>query len=483
MKVVLINPVARVTEGYHTIGTKIPHLGLQVLAKLTKVKHEVEIIDEIFGTDQTEDLIIKGKYDLVCLTSYTSTVTRAYELADFCKSKGIPVIMGGPHVSACPDEAQSRADTLAIGECDEIWLDILDDVEKGTLKPRYEGFYADLNKGYGGADQSIEPINGKYDVACIQTARGCPIGCEYCSVTLYNGKHIRRRPIDDIIEEWNSIKKKFVFVVDDNFYGVGQKHADEAQELLKAIIKRGKKKLWFSQTSLNMGGDPEGLKLAYKSGCRAMLVGIESFNPETLKQWGKGLNRKLLDDYKKYVDGYHKAGLAVLGGFVIGSDQDTIDSASQTLLKAVQLGVDIIQITNITPLPGTKLFDSWIESGKIHMKKFPEDWEKYTFIETVYTPEKMTPENLNESIYEIRRAAKSKWWVFKRTLKTFWATKSITTALFVHGMNWAWSKLAKGLYQRDKEKFSYLKTPKKRQDTLDQSLKLFAGKFSSDIEK
>lgn len=477
MKVVLINPVARVTEGYHTIGTKIPHLGLQVLAKIMMPHHEVEIIDEIFGTAETTRLIEQGNYDLVGLTSYTSTVTRAYELAEFCREKSIPVIMGGPHVSARPEEAAQHVDCVAIGECDEIWLDILSDAQAGKLKNRYEGFYADLTKGYGGAAQELQPINGKYDVACIQTARGCPIGCEYCSVTWYNGKNIRRRPVDDIVKEWNSTTKKFIFVVDDNFYGVGPQHAKDAQKLLQAIVDKGKKKLWFSQTSLNMGGDPEGLKLAYKAGCRAMLVGIESFNPETLKQWGKGLNRKLLDEYKTYVDGYHKAGLAVLGGFVIGSDQDTIDSASATLLKAVQLGVDIIQITNITPLPGTKLFDNWLRTGKLRAKNFPEDWERYTFVETVYNPVKMTYKNLDESIFELRKAAKSKMWVIKRTLKTFWLTKSITTALFVHGMNWAWSNLAKGLYQRDEKKFSYLETPPARWAVLKQSLKLFAGKF------
>ena len=133
------------------------------------------------------------------------------------------------------------------------------------------------------------------------------MGCDFCGVTRFNGSHFRRRPIDEIVEEWNATTRKFLFVVDDNFFGVSRADADWAKELLRALIARGKRRLWFSQTTVNMGGDREALRLAYRAGCRGMLVGFETFNPANLKQYHKGLNAKLLDDYRRLVDGFHAA--------------------------------------------------------------------------------------------------------------------------------------------------------------------------------
>ena len=450
MRIALVNPVARKTEGYHTIGTKIPQLGLQVLARLVSPTHEVDIIDEMFGTAGTEDLLGRGGYDLVGVTGYTSGATRAYEIAAYCRGHGIPCIMGGPHAWAVPDEPAEHFDSVAVGECDEIWPQIVADAEAGKLQKRYDGSMPDLEQGgFGAAAQGLHPVNGNYDVACLQTSRGCPVGCDYCSVTRFNGSKIRRRPIGEIVAEWNTTDKRFIFVVDDNFFGVGPQHAEWAKELLRAIIKHGKKRRWFSQTSLNMGQDVEAMKLAYKAGCRSMLVGIESFNPENLKAWHKGLNLKLLGNYKELVDGFHRGGVSVFGGFVIGSDTDDEDTAVDTLVKAVALGVDIIQITNLTPLPGTKFYERLKAEGKLIATDYPADWERYTFIETVHTPAKMSAHTLDGSLFEIRRSAAEHPWAFKRALRTLWRTKSLETAVFVLGMNRAWVALAKDFVERN----------------------------------
>lgn len=478
MKIALVNPISRSGQGYHTIGTRIPQLGLQVLARLALAAgHQVDIIDEIFATIDTEKRLAEGGYDLVGVTSYTSSATRAYEVAACCRTLGIPSIMGGPHAWAVPEEPAEHFDSVAVGECDEVWPQILADAQQGKLQKRYDGCFSELTGDRGAAAQGLHPLNGRYDVACIQTSRGCPIGCDYCSVTRFNGREIRRRDIGKIIEEWNSTDRKFIFVVDDNFYGVGPKHAEWAKELLRAIIKHGKHKLWFSQTSLNMGDDVEGLKLAYKAGCRAMLVGIESFNPKALAGWKKGLNVKIFDRYKEHVDGFHKAGLAVFGGFVIGSDEDDENTVADTALKAVQLGVDIIQITNMTPLPGTNLFDKLKAEGRLIATNYPKDWERYTFIETVYTPAKMTARRLDETIYELRKAAATQHWVLKRTLKSFWWTKSLTTTLFVNGMNGAWVSLAKGQVPHDEKRLGYTIVPCDRTEKIRKSFNFRSGKL------
>ncbi|MCK4341678.1 MAG: B12-binding domain-containing radical SAM protein [Phycisphaerae bacterium] len=444
MRIALVNPVTRRSQGYHTIGSFLPQLGLQVLARLVPAGHQVDLIDEVFGTEATAGLLSAGHYDLVGLTGYSSGATRAYELAAVCRRNGIKTVMGGPHASACQEEAAPHFDSIAVGECDEIWPQIVRDADADRLQPRYEGRLSDLAElGLGGAAQTLQPVNGQYDVSAIQTSRGCPVGCEYCSVTQFNGPKIRRRAIADILDEWNRTPRKFIFMVDDNFFGIGPRHAEEAKELLRAIIRQGRKRLWFSQTTINMGDDPEGLRLAYQAGCRGMLVGFETFNEESLKSYHKGINRVNVARYQELVNGFHKAGISVFGGFIIGSDEDTPRTVADTAIQAVKLGLDIIQITNLTPLPGTKMYERFKAEGRLLATNYPEDWERYTFTETVYHPARMTAQELDEAIYELRYAAAKQNWVLKRALRTLYRTRSLTTTLFVLGMNRGWKRMAK----------------------------------------
>ncbi len=480
MRIALVNPVARRCQGYHTIGSKIPQLGLQVLARLCPEPHTVEIIDEIFGFDVSDREIRRGRFDLVGVTSYSSGATRAYEIADQCRREGIPCIMGGPHASAMPDEAMKYYDSVAVGECDDVWPTIIEDAAAGRLKPRYDGRLAEISRpGVGRALQHLQPLNGPYDVSSIQTSRGCPVGCEYCSVTNFNGAPIRRRDIDDIIDEWNMTRKRFLFVVDDNFFGVGPRHAEWAKELLCQIIQRGKKRLWFSQTTINMGEDQEGLRLAYKAGCRGMMIGFETFNRETLQDYHKGINRNNLDRYKELVDGFHRAGISVFGGFIIGADQDDEETVAETALQAVKAGVDTIQITNLTPLPGTKMYDRYMAEGRIFATNYPHDWERYTFVETVFHPRKMSAQKLDEIIYELRHAAATTSWVWKRTLRTFWMTRSLTSAAFIHGMNTGWKRMARMQLPKDEARFGFRPHRNARTQKLVDVFRLALDKYAS----
>ncbi len=456
MRIALVNPVSRRNQGYHTVGSFMPQLGLQVLAELAGPAHEVDIIDECFGAAATDQLIHEGRYDLVALTAYTSGATRAYEIAAGVRRRGIPAVMGGPHASACPDEAAAHVDAVAIGECDEVWPTILEDAAARRLKRVYQGTLSDLEQpGRGRARQTVGAVNGQYNVSAIQTSRGCPVGCEYCSVTKFNGAPIRRRNISDIIDEWNETPRPFCFVVDDNFFGVGPKHAEWAKELLRGIIRHGKRRLWFSQTTINMGDDPEGLRLAYRAGCRGMFVGFETFNEANLKQYHKGVNRNNLGRYEQLVGAFHKAGVSVFGGFIIGADQDDPETVAETALAAVKLGVDIVQVTNLTPLPGTKMFDRYKAEGRLLATNYPEDWERYTFTETVYQPARMSARELDEAIYELRHQAAKQNWVWKRALRTLLRTRSLTTAIFVLEMNRGWKRMAKIQAPRDAERYGF----------------------------
>ncbi|MCK6457281.1 MAG: B12-binding domain-containing radical SAM protein [Phycisphaerae bacterium] len=500
MRIALVNPIARRTQGYHTIGSKIPQLGLQVLAQLTPREHHVDIIDEIFGNDCTDRVIRRGNYDLVGLTSYTSGATRAYEIAAQCRREGIPCILGGPHASAVPEESAQHFDSVAIGECDEIYGQILADAAAGRLQKFYRGGLPDLDvAGRGRARQELQPINGQYDVSAIQTSRGCPVGCEYCSVTSFNGAPIRRRRTEDIVEEWFSTTKPFIFVVDDNFFGVGERHAIWAKQLLREIIAEGHRRnriaaalrraprlrrwlgfaprLWFSQTTINMGDDPAGMSLAAEAGCVGMLVGFETFNSDNLKEFHKGINRKNLERYQTLVRGFQRHGVSVFGGFIIGADADDENTVAATALQAVQLGIDTIQITNLTPLPGTKMYDRYMAEGRVFATNYPQDWERYTFVETVYHPKNMTAAKLDECIYELRNLAARENWVWKRTLRTLWRTRSLTTAMFIHGMNSGWKRMARVQAPRDEERYGVRLHRSVRTETIREAFGLFQRRW------
>jgi radical SAM superfamily enzyme YgiQ (UPF0313 family) len=184
-----------------------------------------------------------------------------------------------------------------------------------------------------------------------------------------------------------------------------------------------------------------------------MLVGFESFNEANLKQFHKGLNAKNLDSYRRLVDGFHRAGIAVFGGFIIGGDDDTEDTVADTAMKAVEIGIDIIQLTNLTPLPGTRMYDNFMAEGRIFATNYPCDWERYSFVETVFNPKRLTAQKLDEAISELRHGAAREKWVLRRTLQALWRTRSISTALFVHGMNRGWVKMARIQAPRDAIRF------------------------------
>jgi len=165
------------------------------------------------------------------------------------------------------------------------------------------------------------------------------------------------------------------------------------------------------------------------------------------------------------VDGFHRAGISVFGGFIIGADGDTPETVADTALQAVKLGVDIIQITNLTPLPGTKMFERYQRENRLLAENYPVDWERYTFTETVYQPKNMTPAELDEAIYELRYAAAAERdWVWKRTIRTFIRTRSLTTALFVQGMNKGWKRMANIQAPTDERRFGFApkQTPRVR---------------------
>ena len=199
-------------------------------------------------------------------------------LAKIYREKGIPTVIGGIHASMCPEEAGRFVDCVVTGEAESVWPKVIEDYSNGLLQKRYTGALTDLIKSPKPRRELFHP---GYIFASIQTTRGCPMNCDFCSVTAFNGSHYRYRPIDEVIDEMEEIPQRNIFILDDNIVGNTTKAQARAIELFKAMIAGGIKKNWIGQASLNVADNEEVLKYAAESGCRMLFIGIESENGKT----------------------------------------------------------------------------------------------------------------------------------------------------------------------------------------------------------
>jgi radical SAM superfamily enzyme YgiQ (UPF0313 family) len=347
-------------------------LGLMVLAGLTPAEWEVVIIDENL---RVPDYAALPRPDLVGITAFTSQANRAYEVATQFRTLGVPVVMGGIHATVCAEEAGSRVDTVVTGEAESAWPRVLQDVEQGCLKRRYDG---------GQADMSTVPVarhdllSSGYAFGSIQTTRGCPLNCSFCSVTAINGVHYRQRPIADVVQEFRSIPERRVLIVDDNLIGTRQEHLMRARELFRALADAKLSKEWIGQVTINFSDDDELLELAVKAGCKGVFIGFESSTPEGLGEVGKRFNLLHGRDIRASVRRIQRHGIMVVGSFIIGLDVDRPGVGLRVAEMAIRYGVDHLNALFLTPLPGTRLWGQMAKAGRLDREEFPEDWQYYT---------------------------------------------------------------------------------------------------------
>ncbi|HAQ65852.1 MAG TPA: B12-binding domain-containing radical SAM protein [Bacteroidales bacterium] len=385
----LINPVSQLRTGFlMNRATKCQPLSLGIIAGLTPQEWKVKIIDENFRQFRYYEA------DLVGITSFTATATRAYELAGIYRAKGIPVVMGGIHATMVPDEAGQYCDSVVMGEAESIWQQVLEDFESGSLKKQYRGTFTDL------IHQPLprrELFHPGYIAASIQTSRGCPMDCSFCSVSAFNGRHYRFRPINEVLDELEQVSNNYVFFVDDNIVGHNTSARERAKELFTGIIERGIKKHWISQASLNFADDEELLKLAARSGCSMIFLGVETEGIEQLAEAGKKLNLHMVKDetYNQVFNRIRKHGIGVIGGFIFGFDHDTPQNLLNRARFIRKSHVDSIQVSVLTPLPGTRLFEELREAGRLTHTNLPADWERYDYYEPVFKLNNMSAETFD----------------------------------------------------------------------------------------
>ena len=427
-KLVLINP-----KSQHRIGflidkeSRYPPMGLAIVAALTPENWEIKLIDENF-----EDFEFM-EADLVGISSFTSTIRRAYEIAAVYRKKKIPVVLGGIHASMLPEEAAKYADVVALGEAEMTWPDIVADFEKGTLKKRYSGPLITLDKV---PIPRHDLFHKEYVIDSIQTTRGCPMQCEFCSVHSFNGRAYRTRPVEHVLEELEQMKAERFFFVDDNIVGYNKPARDHAKAIFRGMIDRGIKKDWFCQASINFGEDEDLLDLAYKAGCRLVLIGVESEKTDALQSMNKRSNLKAgVDNYQKIFSIIQKHGISVLGTFIMGLDTDTPQDIRNRGNYILNSNIDAIQISILTPFPGTKTYDDYMSANRLTATKYPADWEKYWGGEVIIKPTQMEPETLEKEVMDAAKKIYDSKRLMQLMLRTLKTTKDPKTALWAFSAN------------------------------------------------
>ncbi len=427
-RIVLIQPYPENQMGITKGVGLFPPLGLLTIDALTpKDTWDVEIIDEFRNRFDSKNINMSNIF-LVGISFWTNQAPRAYEVAGVFRRNGIPVILGGPHPTVMPGEAIKYGDSVCVGEVESVWANILEDLSRNSLKPIYEGGSPPLET----VPVIKHPLRDIYPFGIIQTARGCPYDCSFCSVTLINGRAVRYRPIKDVVEEFKSIKQRIIMVADDNFIGSGRRGRQRAIELCKALYelrKKGMKKYWGTQCTQNLGMDDELLGWMYKSGCRGVLFGLESINRKVIKDMHKGINA--LGDYAKNINNTQRHGIMVIGAFIFGNDGDEEDVFEDTIDFINEVGISTQNLNLSCPLPGTRLFEEMKSANRLRYINFPEDWGKYNMQYVALKPKNLSALELYEKrMWASKKMVGSNLVLLKRFIRTLWITKSPVAALF-----------------------------------------------------
>lgn len=403
MKIIFIMPaVGKKENGEYIASWKMEPLSLAVLAGLTPSDTEVKFFDDRF-----DEINFEEGADLVAINVETYTAKRAYEISLQFRRRKIPVILGGFHPTLFPYEAVQYADSIVIGEAEDIWHLVVNDAARGRLSKYYQSDARPVLNGIKPRRQII--TNRRYlPVSLVESARGCRYACDFCSVSSFYGSSYNKRPIKEIIAEIESLGKKTIFLVDDNITA----DAKRAKELFSALAPL--KTSWFSQGSIDMANDVKLLSLMKKSGCLGLLIGFESLNKSNLasmnKKWNLGGQ-----NYEEAVKKIRSCGIVMYATFIFGYDYDTIDSFDAALEFALKQKFFLAAFNHLVPFPGTPLYAYFEKGGRLLYDKW---WlePSYRFGDVAFMPKQMSPKQLSEGCMRLRKEFYSFNSIFKRAV-------------------------------------------------------------------
>ncbi len=342
--------------------------------------------------------------DLVAMTVITGTAMRAYALARAFRARGVTVVLGGPHVTLVPEDAAPHADAIVVGYAEETWPRLLRDHVAGRLAPRYDQA-PDLElTGYPLPDRSVLPRRHYLTADVFEATRSCVYACEFCVAPSAWGRKPLLKPVEAVVDDIRRQRARRAIFVDLNLIS----DRDYARALFRALTPLGIQ--WFGLATSHVARDPELLDLIEASGCRGLLLGLESIVGSNLRGASKGFNRP--ERYGEIVDELHAHRIAVQGCFVFGMDEDTPEVCEETARLAVEIGIDLPRFAIATPFPGTPLYRRLEAEDRI----LTRDWELYDGQHVVFQPRRMSPSELEQATEAAWRHAYS-WASIARRLK------------------------------------------------------------------
>ena len=382
MKLVLISPkgpLYRHRGGIFKKSLRYAPLTLTTLAALVPPELEVEI--RLFD-EGIEDVDLDLDADLVGMTVITGSAPRAYELAAHFRARGIPVVLGGPHVTLIPDDAQPHADAIVVGYAEDTWPQLLRDFAAGEMASRYTQAPGLSLTGRPFPRRDLIPKGAYLTTDVFEATRGCVHSCDFCVVPAAWGVKPFQKPVEEVVADIRQHGSRKLIFIDLNLI------ADKAYaaRLFEALIPL--KVRWFGLTTTLLGRDPALLALAARSGCSGLLMGFESIVPESLKQSRKGFNSP--GDYRELVESLHRHRITLMACFTFGMDHDTPDIFLKTARFAVDAHIDLPRFAIVTPFPNTGLYKRLESEGRI----LTRNWELYDAQHVVFQPRLMTPAEL-----------------------------------------------------------------------------------------
>ncbi len=417
MRIALLSP-AGAMHRYNGMFHKSLHYAPITLTLLAALIPE-ELGADIRIYDETAEAIpLDLDADIVAITCITGTASRCYKYADYFRSRGIIVILGGPHPSLLPSEAAEHADSIIVGLGEDSFPRAIRDAAAGRLERVYcQERCADI-AGRPLPRKDLLKKKKYITLNTVEAVRGCNHSCTFCAYPAAFGKKVFTRPVNEVIDEIKTFKGKLVIFPDVNLIA----DVSYAKELFSAMIPL--KKWWFGLTTTAIGYNDELLEIFKRSGCKGLLVGFESVNQETQENINKGVNH--VSEYKALMNKLHDKGIMVMGCFAFGSDEDGKDVFKRTVELCVEAKIDLPRFSIITPFPGTPFYKELDDAGRI----IDKDWAMYDVEHCVYQPKNMTKEELEEGIAWAWREVYSVKNIFKRLdLRKIRTIKTIFLAL------------------------------------------------------
>jgi radical SAM superfamily enzyme YgiQ (UPF0313 family) len=446
MKILLISPERERKKG-EAFLFRLSFLNLPYIAAVTPPGVEVKIVDEAF-----EKINFDEEVNLVGITAQTPVIPRAYQIAKEFKKRGIPVVMGGVHASMLPQEALQHVDAVVVGEGEEVWPDLIEDLRRGQMKRIYaeREFVSASTLPFPRRDLLNEKFY--FPLKLLETTRGCPHHCDFCGVSKFFGFRYRTRPISQIERELTTLfqkgpvmnpllkrilslfsqdlpyflKRRLLYIIDSNVAG------DKRFCLDLLSLLKGFDLLWYGHAPVSIAFDERLIEGFAQSGCIALNIGFESFSTKNLHAMGKGFNQP--PRYADAVKRVHDQGIGIMGTFIVGLDDDDPGVFQRIIDFCIDFKLDWALTFIMAPYPGTDSFLRLEKEGRI----FCKDWEKYDSLNVVYQPLLMPVEELEKGMKRIWKEVFSISSIYKRILKRPWIHP-----LFYLAMNWEFHQLTK----------------------------------------